>query len=73
MSSMSDNDDPETYLNSIRFSLTQADVPHDEWKLVLLTKLNDRCKHIVSDIELDGDYDFEEVVDRILASTGNTD
>ena len=72
MSSMSDNDDPETYLNSLRSSLTQADVPHDEWKLVLLTKLNDRCKHIVSDIELNGDYDFEEVVDRILASTGNT-
>ena len=69
MSSMSDNDDPETYLNCLRSSLTQADVPHDEWKLVLLTKLNDRCKHIVSDIELNDDYDYEEVVDSILAST----
>ena len=69
---MSNNDDPETFLNSLRSSLTQADVQHDAWMLVLLTKLNDRCKHIVSDIKLNGDYDFEEVVDRILASTGNT-
>ena len=33
--------------------------------------MNDMCKHIVGDIELNEDYDFEDVVDHILASTGN--
>ena len=34
--------------------------------------MNDMCKHIVGDTELNDDYNFEDVVYHILASTGNT-
>jgi len=45
MSAITERDDPETYLMSLRSSLLQAEVPKEEWKLVLLTKLNDIYKH----------------------------
>ena len=67
-----DGDDPEVYLESLKNKLIQANVPQDEWKLLLISHLTGKYLVMIQDIEADPGYGFEEVQSRILDSCGLT-
>ena len=54
-----DGDDPEVYLESLKNKLMQANVPQDEWKLLLISHLIGKYLFIIQDIEADPGYGFE--------------
>ena len=65
-------DDPEVYLESLKNKLIQANVPQDEWKLLLISHLTGKYLVMIQDIEADPGYGFEEVQSRILDCCGLT-
>ena len=67
-----DGDDPEVYLESLKNKLIQANVPQDEWKLLLISHLTGKYLVMIQDIEADPGYGFEEVQSRILDCCGLT-
>ena len=67
-----DGDDPEVYLESLKNKLIQANVPQDEWKLLLISHLTGKYLVMIQDIEAHPGYGFEEVQSRILDCCGLT-
>ena len=66
-----DGDDPEVYLESLKNKLIQANVPQDEWKLLLISHLTGKYLVMIQDIEADPGYGLE-VQSRILDCCGLT-
>ena len=48
------------YLESLKNKLIQANVPQDEWKLLLISHLTGKYLVMIQDIEADPGYGFEE-------------
>ena len=69
---ITDKDDPEKYLLSLENCLRITRMDEEDWKLSLFTQLNGTYRCMVTDMETDPNYTFDDVRDRILHSSGLT-
>ena len=58
---MIEGDDFEQFVVLIEMSLTQEDIPYDQWKTVLLSNLTQKARDMVADISDDPDSTFEPI------------
>ena len=65
---MIEGDNFERFVVSIEKSLTQEDIPYDQWKTALLSNLTQKARDMVADITDDPDSTFEPIKRQLLES-----
>ena len=69
---MTRHDDAELYIQGLENDLQQANIPLNQWKLILTTRLTPILKDFIRDLQADPAYTFADVKVRLLDSVGQT-
>ena len=69
---MTRHDDVELYIQGLENDLQQANIPLNQWKLILTTRLTPSLKDFIRNLQADPAYTFADVKARLLDSVGQT-